>query len=154
MKKMSKVVTIRIITALMLVSLTLVGSDCEDIINQLGEPTGDLSGSWTLIYNAGTTLDICPGEKVTFPSSTGGTAVLTCPGQNSINRNYTVSGSTLTYVDSGIEYSISFTQQNQLVLSGIGSGNDRILYYGTTITDDKPVTGNNSDNYNSSEIKK
>ena len=152
MKKMSKVVTIRIITALMLVSLTLVGSDCEDIINQIGEPTGDLSGSWTLIYNAGTTLDICPGEKVTFPSNTGGTAVLNCPGQNSIDRNYSVSGSTLTYIDSGIEYSISFTQQNQLVLTGIN--NNRILYYGTTITDGKSVTGNNSDNYNSSEIIK
>ncbi|KXK43572.1 MAG: hypothetical protein UZ05_CHB002002806 [Chlorobi bacterium OLB5] len=149
---MSKIYVIRIITVLMLVSLPFLGSDCEDIINQINTPTGTLQGNWTLIYNAGTLMDICPGEKVTFPNNSSGTATLTCPGQTPIDRNYTVSGSTLTYSASGIEYSISFTQENQLVLTGIN--NNRILYYGATISDNSPVTGKNSSNYNSSEIIK
>lgn len=155
MKKMSKVVTIRIITALMLVSLTLVGSDCEDIINQISQPTGDITGNWTLIYNAGTLLDICPGETVNFPNASGGDATLTCPNQTGINRTYSVSGSTLTYTASGVEYNVGFTQNNELVLTGIN--NNRILYYSNTITDKKSeniVSGKNTVNYNSSEIKK
>lgn len=155
MKKMSKVVTIRIITALMLVSLTLVGSDCEDVINQITQPTGDLTGNWTLIYNAGTLLDICPGETVNFPNASGGDATLTCPNQNGITRTYSVSGSTLTYTSSGIEYNVSFTQNNELVLTGIN--NNRILYYSNSISDKKgenKVSDKNAVNYNSSEIKK
>lgn len=155
MKKMSKVVTIRIITALMLVSLTLVGSDCEDIINQISEPTGDLSGTWYFIYNAGTTLDVCPGEVVVYPSASGGSATLTCPEQTAITRNYTVSGSTLTYTDTGVEYNVGFTSNNELVLTGIN--NNRILYYSSSISDKsgKNQTESKSvSNYNSSEIIK
>ena len=155
MKKMSKVVTIRIITALMLVSLTLVGSDCEDIINQISEPTGDLSGTWYFIYNAGTTLDVCPGEVVVYPSASGGSATLTCPEQTAITRNYTVSGSTLTYTDTGVEYNVGFTSNNQLVLTGIN--NNRILYYSSSISDNSGKNHTESKtvtNYNSSEIIK
>lgn len=152
---MSKVVTIRIITALMLVSLTLVGSDCEDVINQITQPTGDITGNWTLIYNAGTLLDICPGETVNFPNASGGDATLTCPNQTGINRTYSVSGSTLTYTASGIEYNVGFTQNNELVLTGIN--NNRILYYSSSISDKNNQSGTgskNSANYNSSEIIK
>lgn len=60
MKKMSKIVTIRIITVLFLAALPFMGSSCEDVINVITQPpTGNIQGSWTLIYNAGTTLDIC-----------------------------------------------------------------------------------------------
>lgn len=156
MKKMSKIVTIRIITVIMLVSLPFLGSDCEDIINQISEPTGDLSGTWYFIYNAGTTLDVCPGEVVEYPNATGGTATLTCPNQTGITRNYTVSGTTLTYTDSGVEYNVGFTQNNELVLTGIN--NNRLLYYTKTITDNKNnqngTDGKNESNFNSSEIKK
>ena len=158
MKKMSKVVTIRIITALMLVSLTLVGSDCEDIINQIN--TGNctnpqFTGDWTYIYNAGTLNDICPGETVNFPSSTGGTATLTCPNQTPVQRLYTVSGDVLTYTETSTEYNISYDDQCNLVLTGIN--NNRILYYSNTITDKtgtNKVSDKNAVNYNSSEIKK
>ena len=157
MKKMNKIVTIRIITAVMLICLPFLGSDCEDIINQLDPTPGTLQGDWTLIYNGGTTLDVCPGENVIYPSSTGGTATLTCPEQSSVDRAYTVSGSTLTYTSSGMEYEVSFTQNNELVLAGIN--NNRILYYSTAISDKKPVvngdkTVKNTSNYNSSEITK
>lgn len=155
MKKMSKVVALRIITVIMLLSLPLLGSDCEDVINQITQPTGDLSGTWYFIYNAGTTLDVCPGEVVVYPSASGGSATLTCPEQTAIIRNYTVSGSTLTYTDTGVEYNVGFTSSNQLVLTGIN--NNRILYYSNSISDKNPLNqkdGKTVSNYYSSEIIK
>ncbi|MEO8513070.1 MAG: hypothetical protein ABI543_05900 [Ignavibacteria bacterium] len=156
---MSKVVTIRIITVLFLASLPFLGSDCEDVINQINNPaTGTLQGNWTLIYNAGTTLDICPGEMVSFPSNTGGTADLQCPeNSNVIQRDYSVSGTTLTYTSSNVQYAVSFTQNNELVLTGIN--NNRLLYYTTTISSKKTNEGSvksdsKASNYNSSEIIK
>lgn len=111
--------------------------------------TISLAGSWVLIYNAGTQLDVCPGEQVVFPSNTGGTAQLTCPGQSTISRAYSVNGNTLTYTASGVQYGISFTSNNELVLTGIN--NNRILYYAHSIVD-KKSTDNQSDNSrNSSE---
>jgi hypothetical protein len=153
MKNKYKTLSLRLITALMLVSLTLVGSDCEDIINQIGGPTGDITGQWQLIYNAGTTNDICPGETVNFPSSSSGTATLTCPNVTPITRNYTISGSTLTYTATSVEYQVQFTQNNELVLTGIN--NNRILYYSQQISDkvSKDNAGKNAPNFNSSELK-
>jgi len=159
MKKMSKIVAIRIITAFMLVSLTFAGADCEDFINQINEEPctdGNITGTWTYIYNSGTTLDICPGEVVSFPNNTGGTATLTCPNQSAINRNYTISSQTLTYTDTSIEYQICFDQDGNLVLRGINT--DRVLYYSSTITDNTNKQSENDEknvsNYNSSERKK
>lgn len=160
MNKMSKVVTIRIITALMLVSLTLVGSDCEDIINQVTQDpctTGDITGNWTYIYNSGTLMDICPGEVVNFPNNTGGTATLTCPNQSGIARNYTVSGQTLTYTETSVQYQICFDSDGHLVLKGLNTA--RTLYYSSSISDKKITEGNvtndkKASNINSSEITK
>lgn len=158
MKKMSKIVTIRIITVLFLAALPFLGSDCEDVINVITQPpTGNIQGSWTLIYNAGTTLDICPGETVTYPNQTGGTATLQCPNQNAIDRDYTVSGATLTYTSSGMQYEVSFTQNNELVLTGVN--NNRLLYYTSGISDKKNADNNvksdkNAVIHNSSEIIK
>ena len=159
MKKMSKVVTIRIITVLFLVSLPLLGSDCEDIINQINQDpctTGDVTGNWTLIYNSGTLLDVCPGETVSFPNNSSGTATLTCPNQNPIQRTYSISNQTITYNETSIQYQVCFDSDHNLVLKGIG--NDRVLYYKSSVTDKKNDTQINTDNkaenYNSSEIKK
>lgn len=155
MSEKYKTFSLRIITALMLVSLPFLGSDCEDVINQINQgPTGELSGNWTLIYNGGSLLDICPGEMVNFPSNSGGTATLQCPEQSPIDRNYTVTGTTLEYTDSGMQYDISFTENSELVLSGVN--NNRILYYASTITDNKKNSVNpsgSSSRNNSSEIK-
>ncbi len=160
MKKMSKVVTIRIITIIMLISLPLLGSDCEDIINQVTTNCSNpqFTGDWTLIYNAGTTLDICPGETVNFPSSTNGTATLTCPNQIGIPRTYSVSNSTLTYTETSVQYSINYDDNCNLVLTGIN--NNRILYYSSSISDkkhtekDNVTYDKNAVNHNSSEIIK
>jgi len=126
MKKLLKFSIMRTITVLMVLSLPFLGSDCEDIINQINT-SQSIVGSWKLIFNEGSLHDICPGETVNFPSTSGGTATLQCPNQSPITRNYTVSGTTLEYTASGVQYEISFTQANELVLSGLNV--NRILYY-------------------------
>lgn len=158
MRKLSRLVLIRTLTVLSLIALPIIGADCEDIINQIANPcTGDnnIAGDWTLIYNAGTTNDICPGERLVLPSSTGGTATLTCPQGTGIQRNYTVSGTTLEYTQTGAQYNVQFTQSCEMVLSGIN--NNRILYYSATSgnpTDNKQQVSNPDASSNSSEINK
>jgi hypothetical protein len=159
MKKLSKIALLRSLTIIMLIALPLLGTDCEDIINQISQNpcsgTSTISGDWTLIYNAGTLNDICPGERVVLPSNTGGTAQLTCPNGTTISRNYTLTGSTLEYTQTGAEYTVDFTENCEMVLSGINNG--RILYYSTTPTSDKHKNTEakpNDVNSNSSEIKK
>jgi hypothetical protein len=88
--------------------------------------TQSIQGSWVLIYSAGT-LDICPGEEVTFPGGLSGTAQLKCPNQPAIFRDYTVTAGVLKYTASGVQYQISFTTDGLLALTGIN--NSRILYY-------------------------
>ena len=153
MKNRYKTFSLRIITGLMLLSLPFLGTDCEEILNQIGTPTGTLQGDWTLVYNGGSTLDVCPGETANFPSNTNGTATLQCPNQTAITRDYSVNGATLTYTSSGIQYEISFTQNNELVMTGVNT--NRILYYSTqvpskpgNVSETKPDSSSNS-----SEIK-
>ncbi len=153
MKNRYKTFSLRIITGLMLLSLPFLGTDCEEILNQIGTPTGTLQGDWTLVYNGGSTLDVCPGETANFPSNTNGTATLQCPNQTAITRDYSVNGATLTYTASGIQYEISFTQNNELVMTGVNT--NRILYYSTqvpskpgNVSETKPDSSSNS-----SEIK-
>ncbi len=151
-----KTFSLRLITGLMLVSLPFLGSDCEDVINQITtnpcSNNSSIVGEWTLIYNAGTLLDICPGEVVNFPSQSSGTATLTCPSQNPISRLYTLSGTTLEYTETGMQYNVNFTENCELVLSGIN--NERILYYSNQISDSKLNMQNSvSAAGNSSEIK-
>ncbi len=157
MKKFNKFVFLRIIVLLSIVSLPFLGSDCNEILNNNNNQDpctgGDITGTWTLIYNSGTLLDICPGETVNFPNNSGGTATLTCPNQSGIQRNYTVSGQTLTYTETSIQYQVCFDNAGNLVLNGIG--NDRVLYYSSSITGStSKSTGNNVINYNSSEINR
>lgn len=152
MKNKYKTLSLRVITGLMLFALPFLGSDCEEILNP--QPvSGTLQGDWTLVYNAGSTLDVCPGEKANFPSNTNGTATLQCPNQTAITRDYSVNGSTLTYTASGIQYEISFTQNNELVMTGVNT--NRILYYSTQVPS-RPGNENETkqgSSHNSSESK-
>ncbi len=164
MRKLSKLAVIRSMTIVVLVMLPLLGSDCEDFINQINNNpcsgTNTIVGTWNLIYNAGTLNDICPGEQVVYPSSSGGTATLTCPGRTGISRLYNVSGSTLTYTETGAEYTVSFTENCEMVLSGIN--NNRILYYSVDPADKNKnihsvpngINSNSSEVSNKTEIKK
>jgi hypothetical protein len=134
MKKLLKGSIIRTITILGIVSLAFYGGSCQDVLNTiLQPPPADLEGDWQLIYNAGTTNDICRGELVNFPSTTGGVARLQCPGGTAIDRNYTVTGTTLEYTQTGTTYEIAFTQNNELVLDGSAT-NGRVLYYAAVVT--------------------
>ena len=153
MKSNYKGISLRILTVLLLLSLPFLGSDCEDIINQIS-PTGDITGDWTLIYNEGT-RDICPGETANFPSATGGTATLKCPESIAISRLYQINSSNvLTYTETGVEYQVSFTSSNELVLTGVN--NNRVLYYRNQISDRKSNSvsaDKNIGSFNSSELK-
>lgn len=128
----------------MLLSLPFLGSDCEDIINQINN-TGDITGEWTLIYNSGSTNDICPGETANFQSN--GIATLTCPFQSPVDRNYTYTSNTLTYTASGMAYTVAF-DGDQVQLSG--TNNNRNLFYTRGIITDKKKTEQNGNKSNSS----
>ncbi|MBE2218457.1 MAG: fibronectin type III domain-containing protein [Ignavibacteria bacterium] len=110
--------------------------------------TQTIEGYWVLVYSAGS-LDVCPGEEVRFPNSVSGTAELKCPNQSMIYRNYTVSAGILTYTASGIRYLISFTQNSELVLSGIN--NNRILYYALILPRREVEVKGGRSGWNSSE---
>ena len=105
--------------------LPLIG--CKDDI--FSDSSDDISGTWRLYYNSGILHDVCPGEVVTFPSNTGGIAVLKCPNEDSLSRHYTVSGSTLTYTETGVSYTITGLSSTDLQLEGTGSSQGRYLYY-------------------------
>lgn len=95
------------------------------------------------------------GENVTYPSSSGGTATLQCPNQTSIDRDFSVRLNINLY---SIQYDeVSFTQNNELVLTGVN--NNRLLYYTSGISDKKNTEGKvkedkNAVIHNSSEIIK
>lgn len=134
-----------IILYMFIFSLAFVGSDCEDILNALVQ--GDVIGTWQLQRQEGSGQDVCEGEVVEFRDD--GTAILQCPGQGSIQRQYTASNNVLTYTASGVEYQIQTATSTDLVLVGINV--TRTLEY-TKISDSKvDNTKAAGDNYNSSE---
>ncbi|HEY3250661.1 MAG TPA: hypothetical protein VGK25_06040 [Ignavibacteria bacterium] len=141
--------TLRSFFVLLVISLSFIGSDCDKTIIS-GGTTGDITGQWRLIYNAGTLNDICAGERVNFQSN--GVANLTCPGNGqSIQRNYTVSGSTLTYTETNIQYRIVTLNNTDLELEGIN--NERYLYYNRVTTNDK-TSGNSQSTMNNNSSEK
>jgi hypothetical protein len=137
---------IKLILALLLVSFPFIGGDCDD--NVIGGGSGDIAGTWRLVYIGGNLQDVCLGEIVTYQSN--GVATLQCPNQSPITRNYTVSNDVLTYSPSGLQYSITELTQATLVLDGINVG--RILKYDKVPADDPGNENHNvSDGINSSE---
>ena len=149
--------SIRTILVLIIISLSFIGSDCNDIIENLGNScTGnqvDLIGKWKFTQNLGGVRDICFGEIVEF--TTGGSALLTCPNQGTLTRNYTQSSNVLTYTETGVKYCIT-GDTDELQLTGIN--NNRIIYYVKVISDENSSKQKQSDNNiltnNSSEITK
>lgn len=151
--------TIRTFTVLILISLSFIGSDCNKLIETVDNPdcTGsqvDIIGTWKFVYNNGGIRDVCLGESVQF--TTGGTAFLTCPGQQTIQREYSVSSDyILTYTTSNIKYCLS-GDANELQLTGLN--NNRILVYLRDTTDEIIQKGGTNEGAiylnNSSEITK
>ncbi len=136
---------------LALVILPLLGSDCNNTSTQ---NSGNISGNWQLNFVQGNLQDVCMGEVVNFPSNTGGTATLTCPGQSSVSQDYTFSNDVLTYT-SGASYNVNSSTTGVLILTGTFSGNGlagtRILTYGPVTTSKNKETASPVKGVNSSE---
>lgn len=135
----------------LLLSLPLIGSDCNNTTTQV--TNDNIQGSWVLVSNTGGSQhDICPGETAIFQSN--GIAVLTCPNQQAINRNYTVTNSVLKFTDTQVEYNVNLTNNNNtLNMTGIGNISGRILAYKKIITGNEVshTPTNPSQSKNSSE---
>lgn len=142
---------IKTLLILCIIILPFLGSDCEDVINNVVTPV-DITGTWNLNFSQGNINDICPGEVVLFQPN--GVAVLTCPGRNPINRMYSVSGNTLTYTETNVKYSIEVENNQFMTLTGINV--NRVLIYSKQITASsvKPKSENKSIYSNSSENNK
>jgi len=140
---------IRTIILLVLISLPFIASDCANSI--LGGGTGgDVKGQWQLNQVQGNLQDVCLGEIASFPSSTSGTATLTCPNQAPISRTYTVSNNVLTY-QTGVAYNIT-SDATTLTLSGANSLGRKLIY--TKIGTDTKIESSGKDNnslHNSSD---
>jgi hypothetical protein len=160
MKKLSKLMYVRTLTVLVLFGMTIVGSDCEDILTPQNPNTNcsgsnvSVVGTWRFTQNLGGTRDVCLGEVVVFNAN--GTATLTCPNQAGISRTYTISSDfVLTYNETGMQYCLSGDSDE---LQMTGKNNNRILYYVKTASDSKSgsnqtFSGNNIILKNSSELK-
>ena len=117
---------IRTIILLALISLPFIATDCANAILN-GTNTGDVKGSWQLNDIQGNLQDVCLGETAVFPSSTGGTATLTCPNNNPRSRIYTVSNNVLTYTETGVAYDIS-SDASTLTLTGTNNLGRKLIY--------------------------
>jgi hypothetical protein len=137
--------------ALLIISLPFLGSNCNNSTTQVTNE--NIQGNWQLVSSTGGNLhDICPGETVDFQSN--GIAVLTCPQQFPINRNYSVSNNVLTFTETGVKYTVSMTNNNTILdMTGQGNVAGRILEYNkiSAFSDIKNITPGNSSNKNSSE---
>ena len=148
--KQNKYSYIRTVIVLVLISLPFIASDCTNSILGGGN-TGDVKGQWQLNDVQGNLQDVCLGEIANFPSTTGGTATLTCPNSGALSRLYTVSNNVLTYTETGVAYNIN-SDGSTLTLTGTNSLG-RILIYARIAADDKTAASkkNNSANKNSSD---
>lgn len=133
-----------------LISLSFVGSSCNEILDAISGNSGDVVGTWDLNEQGGAQYDVCAQERVQFSTSQ---ATLTCPGSSPITRNYTVSNGVLTYTETAVRYDYSVsTESGVTFLTMTGrNGLNRILKYKKVITDsqNKPIPPKeNHDNEN------
>ena len=146
-----KYILFKSIILIIILSFPFLGSDCNNTTNPV--TNDNIVGNWLLTSNTGGTQhDICPGENINFQS--GGVAILTCPNQVPINRNYSVTSSTLKFTDTGVEYQVNLTNSNYTMnMTGQGSVSGRILVYSRLTTAVKPSDNNKNSNIdkNSSE---
>jgi hypothetical protein len=112
---------------LVFISFLFFGSDCNNSTTQVTNE--NIQGTWLLVSNTGGNQhDICPGEVVDFQSD--GQAALTCPGQNTIFRSYSVSNNILSFPETGVKYQANLTNNNNtLDLTGLDFIKGRILEY-------------------------
>lgn len=140
----------KILIALILISLSLSGSDCEKLIQNNEVIPQDLAGNWKLSEQTGALQDICPNETVNFQLN--GVAQLTCPNSQTITRNFTVQDNSLKYTQTSVSYKIQTLNNDTLYL--LGQNVSRNLIYLKISADEMNVPGSTkNDSFNSSEIK-
>ena len=123
---------IRTVLLISIFSFAFIGTECENILNGGSSPE-DLLGRWQLVRQTGAQQDVCDGETVEFQTST---AILKCPNQSEIIRNYTASTGVLTY-ETGVSYEFTVrTESGTTKLDLIGSNVSRNLYYDKIIIDE------------------
>lgn len=125
------------------------GGDCNSTNTPLPVIPDELVGKWVLGEQTGAQQDICASEVVDFQVI--GVAVLTCPNNTSISRNYQVVDSILTYTQTNISYVLKFISNQKILLKG--QNVSRNLYYDKIPTDIiKPAEKtDNPNSINSSE---
>ena len=150
--KLLKSKSIQIFITLILISLTLTGSECDNITDEDQSTPQDLYGEWRLTSQTGALQDICPEEIVSFQTSMS--AQLTCPGATPINRSFEVVDEILTYTETSISYDLDI-MENGTKLSLKGRNVSRNLFYDKNIaTSIQPEIKDNVNSNNSSEVKK
>jgi hypothetical protein len=149
-KSISRVIQIFIV--LILITLTVTGSDCEKVLVNQNTIPQELIGDWQLKEQTGAQQDICPQEVVTFQST--GIAKLTCPGSDQIARDFTLENNILSYTQTSISYDAEFSDDN-LNLSLYGRNVSRNLFYQKIVTADIQNDNNKKTDFiNSSDLAK
>ena len=132
-----------LILYMLMASFAFIGANCDELLNALGG-AGDIAGTWELQRQEGSGQDVCEGEIAEFREN--GTAVLQCPGDTPIQRNYTRSGDVLTFTSSGVKYNIETPSGTELRLVEVNV--TRTLDYTKIVTGDdtskEKASGNNN----------
>lgn len=146
-----KIRPLNFLLILTLISFPFISGDCEKILLNQNNIPSEMLGNWSLIEQTGALQDICDGEKINFQSN--GIAVLTCPGEFSVTRDFKVENYELTYKQTSVTYSIETLTYDTLYL--LGNNVSRNLRYLKITADDSDLHfEKNIDSQNSSEIKK
>lgn len=152
MKILSKSKLLHAITALILISLSITGSECDKVLSDNGNVPQSLLGDWQLASQTGALQDICPQERVNYQSSF--IAQLTCPNSTPITRDFEIENDVLTYTQTSISYDVEFSENNTK-LALYGKNVSRNLFYEKVVTSANPTDPNEKTEFNnSSEIRK
>ena len=143
---------IQSIIIMILIMLSVTGSDCEKVLVDDNTVPQELIGDWQLTDQTGAQQDICPQEVVSFQST--GIAKLTCPGSDEISRDFTLENNILSYTQTSIAYDAEFSEDN-LNLSLYGRNVSRNLFYQKIVTADIQNSSNKKTDFiNSSDLAK
>ena len=155
MRSLIKIKSFHFISVLILISLSVSGSDCDKLLDNNTIVPEAIIGDWVLDTQTGALQDICSGETVKFQSTN--IALLTCPNATTISRDFTIENTTLKYTQSAVSYEIDVLNNDTLSL--IGQNVSRNLVYlkipSSENLEGKPNSNINETEFNnSSEVKK
>lgn len=136
------------ISTIILISISVSGSECDKSTNN-GNNYTDITGTWQLIDMEGNLQDVCLGEFANFQANN--IAILQCPNQGSISRQFTYSNSVLIYTETSVSYDVVHQTTNnisQIVLTGRNVS--RTLTYNYISTDNAIINFKSDEKKNNS----